>query len=325
MDYVNNGLQAIPSTKNWIADFTLLIESGIRNLISKNGLDNFYFIGEKFIDSEENWIAFFTSPFTTHWYFHNFNSKITEKDLVFLSDLNEIEHNIDKIILINDIYLFKEVPSFFKNSLTSIGEGSKGKSSKDANFMKINNPLFHKSIKNIKDALELIKENSIGFYYDFLSFVKCIALVDEKASFRGATALNRNGFLFFSPDENWDKYKWAEELVHETTHCIIYVLSARYPVVEGEEAFELKYQGPFRPDLRHLYGNFHALTVMSRCIVLFENIMKNNLELSALMQQKIDEFKYKAKIPFKELKENAKFSELGMYIFETIIAPKFEI
>ena len=190
--------------------------------------------------------------------------------------------------------------------------------------MKLDNPLFDKSIKNIIDALEIIKENTIGFYEDFLSFVKCIALVDEKASFRGATAVNRNGLLFFSPDESWDKYKWAEELVHECTHCIVYVLSARFPVVEGEEAFELKYKGPFRPDLRHLYGNFHALTVMSRCLVLFENIKKNNPSLSNLMQQKIDDFFEKATIPYQELKNNAKFSELGKSIFETIIADKFE-
>jgi hypothetical protein len=241
-----------------------------------------------------------------------------------LKSLTDLQKKLYKINIVNDIYLFENVPNLFQNALNSIGEGSKGKSSKDAKFMDCRHALFDVSIDNIKEGIEIIKNNTPGFYSDFLRFVKCIALVDEKASFRGATSINRNGLLFFSPDKTWDKYKWAEELIHECTHCIIYILSARVPLVEGKEAFELKYQGPFRPDPRHLYGNFHALAVLSRCISLFETIRSNDTSKSKAMQEKIKDFLKRGTTPYESLKSDAKFSTLGKIVFDTMIADKFE-
>lgn len=63
---------------------------------------------------------------------------------------------------------------------------------------------------------------------------------------------------------------FVEELLHESTHCLLDILSLRNPLLRGDAAFAEEHDAPFRPDKRTLYGNFHALVVIARLVLLFD-------------------------------------------------------
>ena len=124
--------------------------------------------------------------------------------------------------------------------------------------------------------------------------------------------------IFFSPDNQWAEITWAEEIIHETTHNILDVVSVREPLLLGEDSYLEKYDAPFRKDKRHLYGNFHALCVISRLIQFHTCLISSGVNIK-FSKEKIEEYRMKASEPYKALLSDACFSELGKALHDLII------
>lgn len=324
MDLIlNDGFTEFPSAKNWLADYALLTESGINSIYDKTINKQ---VANKLLNhfnklDEEGWLMFFLSPFTSFWLFE-YTHKNSINGVEWLSLQIQAE-NFERIFVNKDITIFKKLPDKFHDDLRSFGIGSKKDNCLEAKFLNINCQLFNLSVNNIIGAFELIQKYTPGFYIDSLNFINSISLVDNNASFRGASGAKRRGLIYFSPDESWDEYKWAEEIIHETTHCLLDIISARKVLLNNPDAFIEKYQAPFRRDKRPLHGNFHALTVISRCVIFFQNVRDSNKSLELTMNNKIIDFLDKGKIPYEQLKKDAIFSNLGEVIFNSIINPVF--
>ncbi len=320
----NNGKEKFPNAEDYLADYALLVEGGVLSIydktiekrISANFLSYFDTL------TEVEWLNFFLSPFTNFWLFENMH-----KDAIRDEEWNMLHEQYDSFEHVNTenkIIIFKKLPTVFLDDLRSFGIGSKRDDCLNADFLNPDSKLFRDSIENINKAFKLIELYTPGFYLDSLSFVNSIALVDQNASFRGASGAKRMGLIYFSPDKNWDEYKWAEEIIHETTHCLLDVVSGRTPLLNNTDAFEEKYIAPFRRDKRPLHGNFHALTVISRCLAFFKNVSDSNSDVKLAMNQRISDFLERGRLPFEQLKKDANFSLLGELLFQQIITPVFE-
>lgn len=320
---INDGLSEFPESKRWLADYALLVEGGIYSIYekTKDKLSAIKFLTDFDTFNEDDWLAFFLSPFTNFWFFENFNKDTLQgKEWEMLSIQAD---NFDRICVNKNISIFNVLPTFLLDDLRAVGIGSKRDNCLDANFLDCNSKLFQRSVKNILLALEIINKYTPGFYTDSLNFINSIALVDNNASFRGASSAKRRGLVYFSPDDTWDEYKWAEEIIHETTHCLLDVVSARTPLLKNVDAFEEKYLAPFRNDKRHLHGNYHALCVISRCIVFFEKLKLGDTNMELSMRAKIFDFYERGKTPYLQMKSDAEFTDLGEVIFSSIIDPIF--
>jgi HEXXH motif-containing protein len=168
------------------------------------------------------------------------------------------------------------------------------------------------------EALGLLAECAPGFRADIDTFVQAIVLCDD-ASFRGASGISKKGLVFFSPESAWSVVTWAEELVHEATHNILDAVGARIPLVEGDDAFREMHPGPFRPDPRHHYGNYHGLVVVARLIVLFDLLIRKGYEVTTLEEKKADYIERSVE-SLKSLGV-ARLSALGRVVFEAIVTP----
>jgi len=320
---LNDGISEFPEPQRWLADYALLVESGINAIYDKTEDKQ---IASEFLSdfdsfTEAEWLAFFLSPFTNFWFFENINKDSLRGDEWKVLRIQA--GNFERIFVNENITIFKKMPDEFLSDLKSFGIGSKKDDCLDANFLDVNSPLFSLSVKKILNAFELIQTYTPGFYNDSLNFINSIALVDSNASFRGASGAKRRGLIYFSPDETWDEYKWAEEIIHETTHCLLDVVCARTPLLNNPDAFEEKYQAPFRRDKRPLHGNFHALTVISRCIKFFQIVRDTDISKQDSMNKRIADFYESGKVPYEQLKKDGVFSELGNVLVSSIIDPVF--
>ena len=98
------------------------------------------FIGNKYKNSEREWLSFFLSPIVTSWYFENRRKKINLLELEIL-EKNFIE-KYEKIEVSKGIYVYIENPPLFKYQLNQIKMGSKSSSSIKADFLNPNSELF---------------------------------------------------------------------------------------------------------------------------------------------------------------------------------------
>ncbi|MCB9609569.1 MAG: hypothetical protein H6716_23460 [Polyangiaceae bacterium] len=149
------------------------------------------------------------------------------------------------------------------------GSGSRRASCEDASFVDPASEDFASHRTSLQRAYQLIAHLAPGFATEIRALVDCIAIVDEQASFRGASGLQYRGMIMLSPTPDWTCGVFAEELVHEATHTLLDLISVREPLLSGRGALDQAWPAPFRPDRRHLFGNFHALVVVARLIHLF--------------------------------------------------------
>jgi HEXXH motif-containing protein len=163
--------------------------------------------------------------------------------------------------------------------LKKSGKGSRSDSCENAEFLAADSPEFDEYRGKIDHAIALIGATTPGFAIEMQSVVDCISIVDDQASFRGASGLTLRGMVMLSPDPTWTTGVFAEELVHETTHSLLDLISIRQPFFGGEDALTEKWSAPFRPDKRPLIGNFHALVVICRLVHLFGNLRRSNAGL----------------------------------------------
>lgn len=209
----------------------------------------------------------------------------------------------------------------FAAVLRSQGRGSRSESCANANFLDSSAPSFVQYAAAIERALTLIGRVAPGFRAEIDSLVDCVVLVDEGASFRGASGLAFRGMVMLSPDSTWTDGTFAEELVHETTHALLDLISIREPLLTGQRAFEPLFTAPFRPDKRPLYGNFHALVVVSRLIHLFQSFERAGVEPGTIWRDKSLDYAQRSVESLATLKLHADLSPMAHRWLETLVDP----
>jgi HEXXH motif-containing protein len=174
----------------------------------------------------------------------------------------------------------------------------------------------------LERALLLIERVAPGFRAEMDHLIDCVVLVDEGASFRGASGLAFRGMIMLSPEPGWTVCTFAEELVHEMTHLLLDLISIREPLLKGDLAFEELYAAPFRPDKRPLYGNFHAVVVVSRLIHLFQAFERHGVvEQETIWNDKAQEYARRSVEPLATLMAQGDLSEMAHRWLEMLVEP----
>lgn len=311
--------KSFPKSKVWVEYFAALVQNTLDDCLikSKNNKQLKQFIETIKHSDKVTWIKYLYNPVVVNWSsIHIDKEHISEHEVGFLFD--NLQHQSYPIpINRTSVNILSSPPPIIIQNLRTFGIGSKGSDSSNANSIADIKTFFeHKS--KILESVEYIKKYTQGFYKDFCTFITSIVLVDEYASFRGASSISNIGLIFFSPEKEWSEITWAEEIIHETTHNILDVVSVREPLLLGESSYLEKYEAPFRKDKRHLYGNFHALCVISRLIQFHTCLIDSGVNIK-LSKEKITEYRLKAKEPYQALLSDACFSELGKAMHDLII------
>lgn len=315
-DLINRGF---PRSGAWIDYFAALVQNTLDDCLirSKTNNDLKGFVDNVKSVDKKKWKKWLYNPVTVNWCStHAGNGAISASQVGSL--LENLDHRSHPVAIAGSpVNILSIPPPVIIQNLRSFGVGSKGPDSSNADHIK-DLIEFYEYINKIIGAVDLIKKYVPGFYKDFCTFVTSIVLVDGKASFRGASSIGNIGLVFFSPDKQWSEITWADEIVHETTHNLLDVVSVRDPILLGKSSFIEKYDAPFRKDKRHLYGNFHALCVISRLIQFHTCLVKAGVNKKK-SRDKIEEYQERAKEPYRTLLSDADFSELGKLLHEMII------
>ncbi|MFN0188015.1 MAG: aKG-HExxH-type peptide beta-hydroxylase [Bacteroidia bacterium] len=311
--------KSFPKSKAWVEYFAALVQNTLEDcLIKSKNREKL----KKFIDTikhsdKTTWLKYLYNPVVVNWCSINSAKEyIFESDIEFLFD--NLHHQSYPIAIHRtSVNILSTPPPIIIQNLRTFGIGSKGSDSSNANSITDIKTFFEYKSK-ILESIDYIKKHTPGFYRDFCTFITSIVLVDEHASFRGASSISNIGLIFFSPENQWSEITWAEEIIHETTHNILDVVSVREPLLLGEDSYLEKYDAPFRKDKRHLYGNFHALCVISRLIQFHTCLISSGVNIK-FSKEKIEEYRIKASEPYKALLSDACFSGLGKALHDLII------
>ncbi len=311
--------KGFPKSKVWCEYFAALVQNTLDDYLLKSNNNKQL---KQFIDNikhsdKTTWIKYLYNPIVVNWCsIHGDKEHISESEIKYLFD--NLEHQSHPIsITRTSASILSTPPPIIIQNLRTFGIGSKGADSSNANSI-VDIKTFFEYKEKILESVDYIKKYTPGFYKDFCTFINSIVLVDEYASFRGASSISNIGLIFFSPDNQWSEITWAEEIIHETTHNILDVVSIREPLLLGENSYLEKYNAPFRKDKRHLYGNFHALCVISRLIQFHTCLISSGANVK-FSKNKIEEYRMKASEPYKALLTDACFSGLGKALHDLII------
>jgi len=209
----------------------------------------------------------------------------------------------------------------FEELLRGLGKGSRSASCETAAFLPCDSAEFRWARNSIAQAMGVIGRCAPGYAADLRSVVSCVALVDDRASFRGSSGAIHRGMVFLSPDETWTPGVFAEELVHEATHNVLDLVSLRQPLVSGTDAFEEKYAAPFRPDKRHVYGNLHALVVVARLLCLFETFRGTETWDEQDWESRSLDYATRSLEPLETVAAHPGLSPLSRHLVETFVRP----
>lgn len=307
---------------SWIAEFLKRAEGSLLEAAEK--------VGEKdeiteFLEtllSENVWFSLLMTPevfaYGRQYHIENFTPPIKLEEL--------LNHN-NQADTIGDhgLSLYKTPHDLFLIILRNMKRGSRGEDSSKASFLEAEHPLYAEHLPRIKDALDLMKELTPEYHQVVTTFLNTILFVDEHASFRGSTSYNARGASYFYPKEKWDAYVWAEELLHEATHNYMKTILTFDPLLTGENSYDLVTPGPLRSDLRHHYGNFQAVHVISRMIRLNTAFIENGHKADFITKRTKDLYE-RCQTPYIKMLEEAEFSEIGQEIFDaevkTIFSPR---
>lgn len=310
---------SFPKSKLWVEYFAALVQNTLDDYLAKsnNNKQLKQYIHTIKHSDKNTWLKYLYNPIVVNWCsIHGEKERISESDIRYLFDnLDHQPHPIS--INRTSASILSTPPPIIIQNLRTFGIGSKGTDSSNANSIS-DIKLFFEHKTKILESVDFIKKYTTGFYKDFCTFITSIVLVDEYASFRGASSISNIGLIFFSPDNQWSEITWAEEIIHETTHNILDVVSVREPLLLGENSYLEKYDAPFRKDKRHLYGNFHALCVISRLIQFHSCLISSGVNIK-FSKEKIEEYRMKASDPYKALLSDASFSGLGKALHDLII------
>lgn len=219
-------------------------------------------------------------------------------------------------------YPWSEVPQELLPILKRMGIGSRRESCEEANFIGAESPEWCDYSTSVKRAMRLIGEATPDYLQQLLTASSAVIFVNGSASFRGASGAPQRGLIFLSPTKDWDEVIFAEELVHETTHCMLDLISICTPLFTSSSAYEEKHRAPFRPDLRAWYGNFHAVVVCARCIGFYRMLRLRRGDLAQRADARIVELRSKAGPVSAELLQ-APMSDIAKSIFQQWAVPEF--
>jgi hypothetical protein len=226
-------------------------------------------------------------------------------------------------IEIHDLRFWTHPGRHFKDILRSLGRGSRGSDCLEADFISPLSEEFIEYASRAENGLRLVEAVAPGYAADLRHCVHALALVDSNASFRGSSGAIHRGLVFLSPDPSWDATVFAEELVHESTHNLLDLLSLREPLLDGAAAFEEKYLSPFRPDPRHLFGNFHALVVIARLLWLFSAFEVNGIPGQEPWRERRKDYLGKAFKCLQDVRLYQGLSDRASAIIESFVVPTF--
>jgi len=167
----------------------------------------------------------------------------------------------------------------------------------------------------------MLEKLTPGYHEEIVQLVTWIGFVDDGASFRGASGVTQRGLVLLSPDESWTIETFAEELVHEATHCLLDAVSLWDPLLTGEEAFAELHAAPFRPDPRHLFGNFHAIVVVSRLICLFEAFEDARLPSSRPWHRVAEQYRSSSQSAFNGVASYPGMSGVAQHLLQHLVEP----
>jgi hypothetical protein len=221
----------------------------------------------------------------------------------------------------SNVHVWRSPGPQFDQLLRQLGRGSRGPSCAKASFLSSQSPQFQRYLRLTSDAIDLLGSVTPGFAADLRTTVHAIALVNDQASFRGSSGAIHRGLILLSPDESWDVCIFAEELVHESTHNVLDLLSLRKPLLDGPDAFEERYSAPFRPDPRHLFGNFHAITVVSRLLWLFSAFENLGIGKQTYWQQRRKDYAIRASRSLMDVQLYGSLSENARTLLNQLVVP----
>jgi len=219
-------------------------------------------------------------------------------------------------------YPWGEVPLELVPILRRMGIGSRRLGCEEADFILPGHSEWQSYGTLLRGALLLLDAVAPRYLEELHTASSAVVLVNEMASFRGASGASQRGLIFLSPTPDWDEIVFAEELIHETTHCILDLISISSPLFTAASAYEEKYHAPFRPDLRAWYGNFHAVVVCARCITFYRMLMESRSDQSKRCADRVADLQSKAGPVSAELL-SAPMSEVGRNIFESWVVSEF--
>lgn len=206
-------------------------------------------------------------------------------------------------------------------TLRRSGKGSRGPTCQNAAFLSPGSRQFEDATQKLQAAIGLIQAMTPGYGAELAALVDCILLVDEHASFRGASGLTMRGAVMLSPEREWTAGVFAEELVHETTHTLLDLVSLRQPLLGGDEALEEKWSAPFRPDKRPLFGNFHALVVVARVVHLFHAFEEAGYADGIDWRQRALDYTARAQEPLAAIEAYPSLSPLAEQLLDLLVRP----
>ena len=209
----------------------------------------------------------------------------------------------------------------FTALLRVLGKGSRRESNADASFVDPASDEFSWCKQSITTAMTLLRSCVPGYAADVSMVIDSIALVDERASFRGSSGAIHRGLVFLSPDESWTPGVFAEEILHEATHNLLDLISLRNPLVQGDDAFEEKHSAPFRPDKRHVYGNLHALIVVARLIHLFAALADSPASGEADWRDRARDYAERSLEPLESVSAHPGLSGPARYLVDNLVVP----
>jgi HEXXH motif-containing protein len=221
-----------------------------------------------------------------------------------------------------DPLIWPQPTAQFLTVLRSQGRGTRRDSCVGARFIDPSTPRFSEYAFTLEQALLLIERVAPGFRGEINHLIDCVVLVDEGGSFRGASGLAFRGMIMLSPEPGWTICTFAEELVHEMTHSLLDIISIREPLLKGDHAFDELYAAPFRPDKRPLYGNFHAVVVVSRLIHLFQAFERHGIvEPGTIWNDKVQEYARRSVEPLATLRAHGHLSQMARRLLDMLVEP----
>lgn len=104
----------------------------------------------------------------------------------------------------------------------------------------------------------------------------------------------------------------AEHLTHEVSHLYLHALMAFDPLILNSS--EERYEAPIRPDLRPMFGIYHATFVLSRMVWVFSNIVQHQPEPH--FTEALALFQKQFRKGFEVVTAHAKLTEAGRKIVD---------
>ena len=156
------------------------------------------------------------------------NSDIKKKYIEFLNSFQKVEHSYSKIPKLD-----------FSNK--NFGLGLQRANVLNSSITNIESIFFNKKDSNIisKDYLEgldTINKVHKTLLYDINSVVNTVAFY-KVSNLGGGSVTCFIGLIWLSPQQNWDKYTYVENIIHETIHQLLFLEDMVYKIFPNPDYF----------------------------------------------------------------------------------------